>query len=160
MEQISDAASAEEMLGISEPSGETVSSYVFVHPPTRFPNANQNGGAATISIPIDTSVSSDNIRIYRANVASDWEFVELDTRVEDDMAYADTSQGGIFVANAELNAGLVAGVVVAAFVLLVIGLAVGGLVIYFLVRRDKWQKTKQNAYKIKMKVTRSFAKQV
>ena len=96
----------------------------------------------------------------RANAATNWQFVALDTRVEDDMAYADTSTGGVFVVNGEVNAGLVAGIVVAVLIVLVIGLAAGAVVIFFLVRRDKWQKTKDNMRKAKTKVTRSFAKQV
>ena len=161
MDEYSDADTAEEMTGVKEPSGETVSSFILVTPSGQFPGIDtENGQPATIAIPVDTSISSDNIRIMRANAASNWDFVHLDTRVEDDMAYADTSSGGVFVANAELNAGLIAGIVIAAFVLLVVGIAVGGVVIYFLVRRDKWQKTKENVRKMKQKVTRSFAKQV
>lgn len=160
MEQFANTSFAEDMLDISEPSGETVSDFVLVTPHTEFPDLDTSEGkTATIAIPIDTSVETD-IRIMRANAASNWEFVELDTRVEDDMAYADTSAGGVFVANAEINAGLIAGVVIAAFVILVIAFALGGVVIYFLVRRDKWQKTKENVRKMKYKVTRSFAKQV
>lgn len=138
--------------------GERVSSYILVSPPTQFDS--KNGGRATVAIPIDTNVASDNVRIMRANAASRWEYVELDTRVEDDTAYTDTTSGGVFVANSSVNSGLIAGVVVAAFVLLVIGIAVGGLVVYFIVRRDKWQKAKENTKKFKQKVTRSFAKQV
>ena len=160
MEQFPNASLAEAMLGISEPDGETVSDFIFITPHSEFPDIDTgNAETATVAMPIDTSVETD-IKIMRANAASNWEFVELDTRVEDDMAYADTTAGGVFVANAEINAGLIAGVVVAAFVLLVIAIAIGGLVIYFLVRRDKWQKTKDNVRKIRYKVTRSFAKQV
>lgn len=160
MEQFPNVSSAEGMLGITEPTGETVSSFVLVSPMTRFPNTGDDQQAAVISIPIDAGVSSNNIKIMRANAASNWEFIELDTEVEDDMASADTSQGGVFVASGELNTGLIAGIAVAAVFLVVLGIVVGGLVIYFLVRREKWQKTKDNARKLKYKVTRSFAKQV
>ena len=162
MEQFPNISAAEEMLDISEPNRETVSEVVFVAPVGRFPNIDMaNDETATIAMPFDaSSVSSENIRIRRANAASNWEFVELDTRVEDDMARAETSSGGVFLVSSELNAGLIAGVVVAAFILLVIGIAIGGLVIYFVVRREKWRKAKQNVHKLKTKVTRSFAKQV
>lgn len=161
MDQFPNASVAEDMLGVKDPVGDSLSDFVLVSPTTQFPNSNlEDGDPATIAIPIDTDVSSEDITIMRANDASNWEFVELNTRVEDGMAYADTRQGGLFVAKSDVNVGLIAGVVVAAFVLLVVGIAVGGLVIYFLVRREKWQKTKENARKMKIKMTRSFAKQV
>lgn len=161
IDQFANASLAEDMLDIDDPSGDSVSDFILITPTTRFPNSNlEDGEPAVVTIPIDTSVSSDNVKIMRANDASNWEFVELDTRVEDDMAMADTRQGGVFVAKSDVNVGLIAGLVVTAFVLLVIGIAVGGLVIYFLVRRDKWEKTKENARKMKFKVTRSFAKKV
>ena len=161
MDQFDDSGTVEEMVGVGSPSGgQTISSFVYVTPDTQFPDLDTgNGGTATIAMPIEPGATS-GITIMRANAASRWEYVELDTRVENDMAYADTTSGGVFVANGKLNSGLIAGVVVAAFVLLVIGIAVGGLVIYFLIRRDKWQKAKQNTQKFKQKVTRSFAKQV
>ena len=160
IEEFPDENQLETMTTISATSdgSQTVSSYILVNPTTQFDST--NGGLATISIPIDPSLASGDVRIMRANAASRWDYVQLDTRVEDDMAYADTSSGGVFVANSELNSGLIAGVVVAAFVLLVVGIAFGGLVVYFVVRRDKWQKTKENTRKLKQKVTRSFAKQV
>lgn len=161
MDQFANVSLAEDMLGIEDPRGDSVSDFILVTPTGLFPNSNlKDGEPAVIAIPIDTSVSSDDIKIMRANDASNWEFVELETRVEDDMAYADTRQGGVFVAKSGVNVGLIAGIVVTFFILLVVGIAVGGLVIYFLVRRDKWEKTKENARKMKFKVTRSFAKQV
>jgi hypothetical protein len=160
IEEFTDKDQLEAMTDVRAVSdaGETVSSYILVSPPTQFDS--QNGGMATIAIPIDTNVASGDVTIVRANAASRWEYVELDTRVEDDMATADTSSGGVFVVNSQINSGLIAGVVVAAFVLLVIGIAFGGLVVYFVVRRDKWQKAKDNTRKFKQKVTRSFARQV
>ena len=160
MDEFTNTSSAEDMLGVSAPPGQQVSSFVLISPPTSFPNSGENAGMGMVALPVDTDISSDNIRILRANANSNWEFVELDTRVENNMAYADTSQGGVFVANAGLNTGLVAGIVVAVFILIVATLAIGGVVIYFLVRREKWQKTKDNIQKYKTKVTRSFAKQV
>lgn len=161
MDQFANVSLAEDMLGIEDPRGESVSDVILITPTTLFPNSNlEDGEPAVIAIPIDTSVSSDDIKIMRANDASNWEFIELETRVEDDMAYADTRQGGAFVAKSSVNVGLIAGIAVTFFILLVVGIAVGGLVIYFLVRRDKWEKTKENARKMKFKVTRSFAKQV
>ena len=160
MDQFPNASSVEETLDISTPSGGRVSSFVLVTPTTRFTDSS-DGGMGMIAMPIDPSIaSSDNIQVLRANAATDWNFVALDTRVEDDMAYADTSSGGIFVVNGEVNAGLVAGIVVAVLIVLVIGLTAGAVVLYFVIRRDKWQKTKDNVRKAKTKVTRSFAKQV
>ena len=157
IEEFTDKDQLEAMTGVRAVSngGETVSSYILVSPATQFDS--QNGGMAKIAIPVDTNV---DVTIMRANAASRWEYVDLDTRVEENMAEADTSSGGVFVVNSQINSGLIAGVVVAAFVLLVIGIAFGGLVVYFVVRRDKWQKAKDNTRKFKQKVTRSFARQV
>ena len=160
MEQFPNISTAEAMLPVGDPPDDTVSSVIVISPST-FPNIDRdNEDAAVIAIPIDPGVSSKDVKIMRANAISNWEFVALDTRVEDDMAYADTRSGGVFVASSEVNTALIAGLAITALLLLVIGISVGGLVIYFLVRREKWQKTKDNARKFKHKVTRSFAKQV
>lgn len=140
-------------------TGQKLSSYINVNP-TRFPGLDTaNGQRASISMKFDSSISS-GVKIMRANAESRWEYVELDTTVEDDTATAETSSGGVFVVTGAVATGLIAGVVIAAFVLLMVGIAIGGLVVYFIVRRDKWQKTKDNTRKMKQKITRSFAKQV
>ena len=161
MDQFDDSGSLRDMVDAQPPSdGEEVSSFVFITPDAQFPDLNtENAETATIVIPVEPGANSD-ITILRANSASRWEYVELDTRVENDMAQAETSSGGVFYARGRLNSGLIAGVVVAAFIVLVIAIAISGVVIYFLIRRDKWQKAKLNTQKFKQKVTRSFAKQV
>ena len=133
-----------------------VSSYVLLTPIENFAAAGQ---MATIVIDIDDTAPSST-RIYRANPGSDWNFVSLTTEMRDGNAYAQTDQGGVFVAASGLNTlGIAIGVSVGAVVLIVVacGAAIG---VYFAVRPEKWRKTKDNVRKTKTKVSRSFAKQV
>ena len=133
-----------------------VSSYVLLTPIENFAAAGQT---ATIVIDIDDTAPSST-RIYRANPRSDWNFVSLTTEMRDGNAYAQTDQGGVFVAASGLNTlGIAIGVSVGAVVLIVVacGAAIG---VYFAVRPEKWRKTKDNVRKTKTKVSRSFAKQV
>ena len=133
-----------------------VSSYVLVTPIETFTAAGQ---MATIVIDID-DVAPSSTRIYRANPGSDWNFVSLTTEMRDGNAYAQTDQGGVFVAASGLNTlGVAVGVSVSAVVLIVVACAVA-IGVYFAVRPEKWRKTKDNVRKTKTKVSRSFAKQV
>ena len=76
-----------------------VSSYVLVTPIETFTAAGQ---MATIVIDID-DVAPSSTRIYRANPGSDWNFVSLTTEMRDGNAYAQTDQGGVFVAASGLS---------------------------------------------------------
>lgn len=134
-----------------------ISPYVSVEPLTQFAGVD---GMATIRIAFDSQLVESGISLYRANLNSAFVFREMDTRVENGQAVAETNQGGIFVVGSGLNYDLVVGLSVAGVVLLIIILLVVGVVIYFVVRPDKWKSTKSGVKKTQMKVKRSFAKQV
>ena len=135
------------------------SPFISILPHTRFSNIEQ-GSSATVTIMLDPNLVNSAARVYRANRNSNYAFVELDTQVVDGRALAQTSEGGIFVAGTGVNYSLVVGVVVAAVVLVLVVTVVVGTVIYFVVRPEKWQSTKNNLKKTQMKVKRSFARQV
>lgn len=147
---------AQERGGTIDPPPEIHSSFVLLDPFVQFTAENEEA-EIVIDLPGDPPSGS---RIYRASPQSDWSFVGLETEVVDGRALASTNQGGIFVVASQPNVALIAGLSVFGFVMFLILLSIAGLVVYFILRRDKWQKTKQNVYKAKMKVTRSFAKQV
>ena len=133
-----------------------VSPYVLVNPVTNFAAAQQT---ATIVIDIEDSASADT-EIYRANPSSDWNFVRMSTEIRDGSAYAQTDQGGVFVAASGLNTIAIAVGVSVGAVLLVVVLCGIAITVYFAVRPEKWRKTTDKVRKTKTKVTRSFAKQV
>lgn len=139
---------------INTPSN-LASPYVSVMPHGQFEGAN---GMATISIKLNSGSSGATIR--RANPNSAWVFVPLDTQIVDGQAMAQTNQGGIFVAGSGFNYGLVVGASVAGVVVLLVILIVVATVVYFVVKPEKWRKTKENVAKTQMKMKRSFAKQV
>lgn len=134
-----------------------VSPYVSVEPLTQFDGIN---GMATIRISFDSQLVESGISLHRANLNSAFVFVELDTRVENGQAVAETNQGGIFVVGSGVNYDLIVGLSVAGVILLIVILIVVGVVIYFVVRPEKWKSTKSGVKKTQMKVKRSFAKQV
>ena len=147
---------AQDRGGTIDPPSEIHSSFLLLDPFNQF---TAEGEEAEVSIALSGDPPSGS-RIYRASPQSDFSFVGLDTEVVDGRAIASTNQGGIFVVASQPNVALIAGLSVFGAVMFLILLSVGGLIVYFVIRRDKWQKTKQNVYKAKMKVTRSFAKQV
>ena len=144
-----------------------VSPYVLVTP---FENFAAAGQTATIVIDIDNT-APNSTRIYRANPGSNWSFVSLTTEVRDGNAYAQTDQGGAFVAafataptlatpaSGRNTLGIALGVSVGVIIFIVVacGAAVG---VYFAVRPEKWRKMKDNVRKTKTKFSRNFAKQV
>ena len=140
-----------------------VSPYVLVTPVENFAAAGQT---ATIVIDIDNT-APNSTRIYRANPGSNWNFVSLTTEVRDGNAYAQTDQGGAFVAafvtappvSSRSTLGIALGVSFGVIILIVVacGVAVG---VYFVVRPEKWRKTKDTICKTKTKFSRSFAKQI
>ena len=93
-------------------------------------------------------------------------------------AYAQTNQGGVFVAafatvpslatsastpslatSGHSTLGVALGVSFGVTILFVVTCGVA-VAVYFVVRSEKWKKTKDNVRKTKTKVSRSFAKQV
>ena len=93
-------------------------------------------------------------------------------------AYAQTNQGGVFVAafatvpslatsastpslatSGHSTLGVALGVSFGVTILFVVTCGVA-VAVYFVVRLEKWKKTKDNICKTKTKVSRSFAKQV
>ena len=147
---------AQDRGGRINPPSDTQSAFVALDPPEVF---TAEGEEVEIAIVLADGAPS-RTKVFRASPQSDWSFVELGTEVVDGRAVASTNQGGIFVAASQPNVALIAGLSVFGVFMFIIILSVGGLIIYFVVRKDKWQKTKENVYKAKMKVTRSFAKQV
>ena len=76
-----------------------VSSYLLVTP---IENVAATGQKATIVIEVD-DVAPNSTKIYCANPESDWNFVGLTTDMRNGNAYAQTDQGGVFVAASGLN---------------------------------------------------------
>ena len=134
-----------------------LSSYIGIFPPRIFDGSQS---PAEVAIELDGSIGSTGVSIYRANMENVWIFTELDSRVENGRVMASTNQGGVFVAGSPVDYGLVIGLVIAALVLLVLAMLTVGVVIYFVVHRDKWDSTKKSISKAKMNLKRSFAKQV
>ena len=126
------------------------------------------GQTATIVIDINDTAPSST-RTYRANPGSNWNFVNLTTEVRNGNAYAQTNQGGVFVAafatvpslatSGHSTLGVALGVSFGVTILFVVTCGVA-VAVYFVVRPEKWKKTKDNICKTKTKVSRSFAKQV
>ena len=135
--------------------GNEVSDYVLVDPMGEFERGEST--SATIRLNIDSGSSS--VKIYRANARSSWTFEELDTRVSDDVAEADTNQGGVFVASSPIVTLYVIIFTILA-VVIIVTLVVVGVVVYFVVRRDKWNKTKGKVSGGVKNLSRSFAKKV
>ena len=142
--------------GGDKPSGDEDSPYVLIHPVGKF---SASGQEAVIAIDLDSGASS-SATVYRANPSSDWEFVSMDTEVRDGKAMTTSDEGGIYVASSEPNLLWIVGVVVAVVFIMIVVLIIGGMLIYFRVRPEKWEKTKDNMRKAKIRVSRSFAKQV
>ena len=134
----------------------TASAFTLLEPLEVFEGSE---GMATVSFPIDPAVGGSP-RVFRANPASAWNYEPLDTEIIDGRAVAQTDQGGVFVAASGQNLGAYVGIAIAILVVLLVAVAVVGVIVYFAVRPEKWQKTKDNVHKAKTKVTRSFAKQV
>ena len=108
----------------------------------------------TISLELDGSASS-NTKIYVSNQNTQGTFRELDTRVESGMAIASTNEDGVYVAaSPAIAAYVIVGTVL--FVLIIIAIAVIGVIVYFRVRRDKWERVSKSL----SGVTRSFQKKI
>ena len=140
----------------NEPSNK-VSSSLTVQPYTRFTGAQNE---AQISIDLDPTADRDGTVIYRASAMNGWSYVALDTQIVEGRAVARTDQGGIFVAAAEVSTGTIVGVVVSAFILILVGVLIVGMFIYFKTQPEKWRSAKDKMLQSQNKLKRSFAKQV
>lgn len=148
-----------EMTG-SEPRNEPdnrVSPVISVQPFTQFSGVRE---MATISIDIDESAENGETTIYRASPQNQWSYAALDTQIINGKAVAQTDQGGVFVAAAQVSTGLIVGVVIAAVVLILVITVVIGVTIYFVTRPEKLKSTKEHLVKTQNRLKRSFAKQV
>ena len=139
------------------PPPEERSSYLLVDPLDQFTTPGQ---MVEVNIALNDDNPPGNTNIYRANPGSRWTFQRLTTKINGDRAIASTDQGGIFVAASPQDTALIAGLTVMGVFLLFIIILPLSVVIFFLIRRDKWQSLKESTRKTKVKVTRSFAKQV
>ena len=136
--------------------GQAISSVISVSPHGRFQAGTD--GTGTISIAVSDS-SSPNARIYRASPSTGLTYRALDTRMVNGRAEADISEGGYFVVTTPIATAfaVVAAVIV---VLVIVSIAVIGVIVYFVVRRDKWNSAKDKMSTGVKSVTRSFAKKV
>jgi len=116
---------------------------------------NQQG---SFSVSLSVSEENDEVRILRYSASNGWNARELDTEVSNGMATARTDQGGVFVASGSSPNYVLIGALVGS--LLVVILIIGAVIIFFIVRRDKWQKVKSTVKNTKTNVTRSFASKV
>lgn len=140
----------------NEPNNKA-SNTLTIQPFNRFTGAQ---GMATIMVDLDETTDRDGTKLYRASSMNGWSYVALDTQIIDGKAVAQTDQGGIFVAAAEISTGTIVGVVVALVVVLLVVILVIGLSIYFFSKPEKWRATKDRLVQTQNRVKRSFAKQV
>lgn len=139
---------------IPEP-GSSVSNFYLLDPTDQF---HTDSGMAEIQIELQDSTAT-NYKVYRANEASGWQYEELETEEVDGLATASTSTGGVFVvASPIVTAWIVVSVVLV--ILFLVLFVVGGVVIYFIVRREKWHSTKDKVSSGMKNISRSFAKKV
>ena len=148
-----------EMTGASlsnEPANQ-VSRVVTIQPFNRFAGAQRE---ATIMIDVNADAAREGTKIYRASAMNGWSYVALDTQIINGQAVAQTDQGGIFVAAAEVSTGVIVGVVVAIVVVIILVIGVIGMTVYFGSKPEKWRSTKDKLVQTQNRVKRSFAKQV
>ena len=97
--------------------------------------------------------------VYIANSRTQGTFKALDTKVENGVAKAYTDEGGVVVVSAEIVTQYVI-IATVSFLLIIFITAVVATVIYFRVRRDKWEKVKGKVSGGMNNIKRSFAKEV
>ena len=163
MEEYQDSEDArqfvQEMTGASptnEPANK-VSPTVAVQPFNRFAGAQME---ATITIEVDADAARDGTQIYRASAMNGWSYVALDTQIIDGKAVAQTDQGGVFVAAAEVSTGVIVGLVVLAVIIIILILSAIGTTVYFVSKPQKWHSAKDRLVQTQNRLKRSFAKQV
>ena len=109
----------------------------------------------TISMKVD---DTSDTRIVRYNALNGWNGQELESQVSGDMVSAQSDQDGVFVASSSPNQYVLIGAVVGSIV--VVLLIFGAIILFFVIRRDKWQQVKQSVKSTKTGITRSFASKV
>ena len=140
----------------NEPSNK-VSPTLAVQPFNRFKGVQKE---ATITIEVDPDAARDGTKIYRASAMNGWSYVALDTQIVDGRAMAQTDQGGVFVAAAEVSTGVIVGVVITAIIIIILIIGGVGTTVYFVSKPEKWHSTKDRLVQTQNRVKRSFAKQV
>jgi len=109
----------------------------------------------TISMTVgDTS----DTHIIRYSASNNWNGEELDTEVSGNTASAQSDQDGVFVASSSPNHYVLIGALVGSLV--VVLLIIGAVILFFVIRRDKWRKVKASFKNAKTSVTRSFASKI
>lgn len=109
----------------------------------------------TITMTVDDTT---DVKIVRYSAANGWNGQELDTQVSGDQASAQSDQDGVFVATSSPNQYVLIGALVGSLV--VVLLIIGAIIIFFVIRRDKWRKVKSSFKNAKTGITRSFASKV
>lgn len=109
----------------------------------------------TITMTVD---DTSDTKIVRYSAANGWNGQELDTEVSGDTASAESDQDGVFVATSSPNQYVLIGALVGSLV--VVLLIIGGVVLFFVIRRDKWRKVKASFKNAKTGISRSFASKV
>ena len=109
----------------------------------------------TITMKVDDTTDA---KIVRYNSENGWNGQELDTQVSGDMASAQSDQDGVFVATSSPNQYILIGALVGSLV--VVLLIIGAIILFFVIRRDKWEKVKSSLKNTKTGITRSFASKV
>ena len=109
----------------------------------------------TISMTVDDTT---DVKIVRYSAANGWNGQELDTEVSGNTASAQSDQDGVFVATSSPNYYVLIGALVGS--LLVVVLIIGAVILFFVIRRDKWAKVKSSLKNAKTGVQRSFASKV
>jgi len=117
------------------------------------------GGKQNGMFMVSLSVNEENdVHIVRYSASNGWNPQELDTEVSNGMATAQTDQDGVYVASGSPTNYVLIGALVGS--LIVVALIIGAVIIFFVIRRDKWHKVKATLKNTKTNVTRSFASKV
>ena len=128
-------------------------------PVSEYVTVERMGGKQEGMFSVTLSVSEENdVHIIRYSGANGWNARELDTEVSNGMATAQTDEDGVFVASGSPTNYVLIGALVGSLV--VVALIIGAVIIFFVIRRDKWQKVKATFKNTKTNVTRSFASKV
>ena len=145
---------AQAMTNNQKAPGKLVSNYVQI---SGFnPTEGQTG---TIRLNVsDGNIDSDT-KIYFAKSSEGYTFRELDTKMENGQAVAQVDGDGVAAAtNAQVALFVTVGTAV--FIVLILVIAIAGVAVFFRVRRDKWNKTKEKVSSGMTNIKRSFAKKV
>ena len=87
------------------------------------------------------TVEGSDVTVFRTS--SDFTiWTRMDAKIADGVARFDATEGGVYIAVSNTNVGMIVGIVVA--VLLLVGVIVGGTVLYFKRHPDKGQAIKRS----------------